>query len=230
MQFACAALGRLGLASEETLKAHEDLFYRGNAAAFPVLMRGWAPRESRRGGNARPDGAREDAPAARLSSLQERRMRPPMDIAVRVATASDAGTLGRLMHAFNVEFETETPGADVIAEHAVPQIESGEILVLFAGEGPDGFAQLRFRSSLYSDAPAACLEELYVVPERRGHGLGRALLNAAIEHSRARGADHIDLNTSEADTAALGLYRSFGFTNREGSPDGPVMLYFERGI
>jgi putative intracellular protease/amidase len=38
VQFACATLGRLGLASERTLEAYERLFHRGDPAAFPVLM------------------------------------------------------------------------------------------------------------------------------------------------------------------------------------------------
>jgi ribosomal protein S18 acetylase RimI-like enzyme len=149
------------------------------------------------------------------------------EIEVRVAAAADAATFGRLLNAFNVEFDEETPDPDVIAERAAPLIDSGEVLVLFVGAAPDGFAQLRFRPSLYSAARDACLEELYVVPERRGTGLGRALLDAAMWHARARGADHIELNTSEADTAALGLYESSGFTNREGGPGGPRMLYYE---
>jgi putative intracellular protease/amidase len=39
VQFACATMGRLGLASEQTLAAYEDLFHRGDPAAFPVLMK-----------------------------------------------------------------------------------------------------------------------------------------------------------------------------------------------
>jgi ribosomal protein S18 acetylase RimI-like enzyme len=69
-----------------------------------------------------------------------------------------------------------------------------------------------------------------VVPSRRGQGLGRALLEAAMETARGEGAVHIDLGTSEDDTAARGLYESVGFTNREGKPDGPVMLYYERDL
>jgi putative intracellular protease/amidase len=38
VQFACAALGRLGLASDRTLEAYEALFCDGDPAAFPVLM------------------------------------------------------------------------------------------------------------------------------------------------------------------------------------------------
>jgi putative intracellular protease/amidase len=37
VQFACAALRRLGLASSRTLEAYERLFDRGDATAFPVL-------------------------------------------------------------------------------------------------------------------------------------------------------------------------------------------------
>jgi putative intracellular protease/amidase len=39
VQFARATLGRLGLASDDTLDAYERLFDRGEASAFPVLMR-----------------------------------------------------------------------------------------------------------------------------------------------------------------------------------------------
>jgi ribosomal protein S18 acetylase RimI-like enzyme len=66
-----------------------------------------------------------------------------------------------------------------------------------------------------------------VVPARRGDGLGRALLEASIEHARERGAEVIDLGTSDDDHAAIGLYESFGFTDREGGPDGPRMRYYE---
>jgi putative intracellular protease/amidase len=38
VQFARAALGRLGLASERTLEAYEGVFHRADPAAFPVLM------------------------------------------------------------------------------------------------------------------------------------------------------------------------------------------------
>ena len=149
---------------------------------------------------------------------------------IRPASARDALAFGRLLHAFNVEFSELTPDADLIAERAAPLIESGEITVLFAGDGPDGLAQLRFRPSLYTGALDAYLEELYVVPERRGQGFGRALLEAAMEHARQRGAQHIDLGTSEDDVAARALYESAGFTNREGGPQGPRMLYYERDL
>jgi putative intracellular protease/amidase len=38
VQFACAALARLGLASDRTLDAYEGVFHRADPAAFPALM------------------------------------------------------------------------------------------------------------------------------------------------------------------------------------------------
>lgn len=72
--------------------------------------------------------------------------------------------------------------------------------------------------------------ELYVTPERRGRGIGRALLEAAMQHARQRGAVHIELGTSESDIAASALYENAGFTNHEDGPDGPRMLCYERDL
>lgn len=149
---------------------------------------------------------------------------------VRTATVNDAGDIARLLHAFNTEYDEFSPGEEVLAERAREMIESEEIFVVLGGEGPDGIALLSIRRQIWTGEPDAYLQELYVVPERRGEGLGRALLEAAMELARERGATHFELGTSEGDTEALGLYHSAGFTNREGSPDGPRMLYFERDL
>jgi ribosomal protein S18 acetylase RimI-like enzyme len=156
----------------------------------------------------------------------------PSDHAVRRATPSDAEAVARLLHDFQVEFDEESPGVELLAERYVKLIRNREMTVLLVGDGPDGFAQLRYRPWVYSAGQNAhsYLEELYVVPSLRGKGLGRSLLDAAIETARNEGATHMELGTSEDDTAALALYASAGFTNREGRPDGPAMLFYEREL
>jgi ribosomal protein S18 acetylase RimI-like enzyme len=89
---------------------------------------------------------------------------------------------------------------------------------------------LRFRDSLWDDGLECYLAELYVVPAKRGHGLGRALMNAAIDLARERGATYMDLNTAETDVAAGALYESLGFSRTEGKPDGPINYYYEREL
>jgi ribosomal protein S18 acetylase RimI-like enzyme len=153
-------------------------------------------------------------------------MPPP----VRPATAADAEAIGRLLHDFNVEYDDPTPAPEQIAARIRELMAGGDTEVLVGGERPDGLAVLRFRPSIWSQALECYLAELYVVPARRGQGLGRRLMEAAIELARARGADYMDLNTSEADVAARALYESLGFSRSEGRPDGPINFYYERSL
>jgi GNAT superfamily N-acetyltransferase len=149
---------------------------------------------------------------------------------VRRATPADAAQVARLLHQFNTEYDEFTPGPAVLEERIGSLIAGGKAIVLLAGDGPDGLAQLSFRPYVFTDEEIALLEELYVVPPKRGLGLGRALLEAAMETARAAGAGMMEIGTSEDDTAALGLYESCGFTNREGRLDGPRMRYYEREL
>ncbi|HSS04791.1 MAG TPA: GNAT family N-acetyltransferase [Solirubrobacterales bacterium] len=146
---------------------------------------------------------------------------------MRRGGSEDAADIARLLHDFNTEYDDPTPGVPVLAERVSELLSDEEIVVLLAGKPPAGLALFRIRPSLWSRAADVYLEELYVVPERRGHGVGRALLEAAIEAAREAGADHFELTTGETDTEARGLYESRGLTNREGGPDGPRMLYYE---
>ena len=152
------------------------------------------------------------------------------DVAVRQGEVADAETIARLLHDFNTEYGDFTPGPRALTERIRQLLDGGEITVLLGGEPPEGLALLRFRPSLWKESLDCYLEELYVVPERRGRGLGRALMEAAIELARDRGAADMHLGTSEDDVAARALYESLGFTNREGKPDGPIQYFYEREL
>jgi GNAT superfamily N-acetyltransferase len=148
---------------------------------------------------------------------------------VREAQPADAEAIGRLLHDFNREYDDPTPGPRKIAER-IAQLLAVDTKVLLGGAGPDGLAVLRFRPSVWTEHLECYLAELYVVPGERGHGLGRALMNAAIELALREGADYMDLNTGEDDVAARALYESLGFSNREGRADGSVQYYYEREL
>ena len=109
-------------------------------------------------------------------------------------------------------------------------IAGDETTVLLGGAGPHGLAVLRFRPSIWTESLECYLAELYVVPDRRGQGLGRALMEAAMDVARKGGADYMDLGTSEDDVAARALYESLGFNNREGRAGGPIAYYYEREL
>jgi ribosomal protein S18 acetylase RimI-like enzyme len=149
---------------------------------------------------------------------------------VRLGRSGDADAIGQLLHDFNREFDEPAPSPPELAERIRLLLDSGETAVVLGGAGPDGLAVLRFRLSIWSAGLECYLAELYVVPERRGSGLGRALMQEAIDEARRRGADHMDLGTSETDTAARHLYEALGFSNRENGPSGPIMYVYERDI
>lgn len=152
------------------------------------------------------------------------------DHGIRSADLADAESIGQLLHDFNREFDEPTPTPSALADRVRLLLGAGDTTILIGGTGPDGLAVLRYRAAIWSEALECYLAELYVVPGRRGHGLGRALMEAAMAQARSRGADHMDLGTSQDDTVARKLYESLGFTNREKPPDGPTMFVYERDL
>jgi ribosomal protein S18 acetylase RimI-like enzyme len=100
--------------------------------------------------------------------------------------------------------------------------------VLLADPGPAGIAVLRFRPSLWSEAQECYLAELYVIPEERGRGIGRGLMDEVLALARHRGADYIELATSVDDVGARALYEKMGFSNDDGG--GASMLFYEREL
>ena len=92
-----------------------------------------------------------------------------------------------------------------------------------AGTAAAGLVQLRFRWSVWRTAEDCELEDLFVSPDARRGGLGRALVAAAIDRARERGARRIALDTAERNEAAVSLYRSFGFSD-EAYEGGRAML------
>lgn len=149
---------------------------------------------------------------------------------VWIATPTDAPVVAGLLHDFNREFGEATPPVGELAERVAQLIELGRIVVLLGGDGPDGVAVLRFRDALWSWDLECYLAELYVVPHRRGRGIGRSIMEAAIHEARCRGAVTMDIGVDEPDIVARHLYESLGFSNRTGENDEAVMYVYEREL
>jgi ribosomal protein S18 acetylase RimI-like enzyme len=109
-------------------------------------------------------------------------------------------------------------------------LEGGDTAIVLGGDPPCAVAVLRFRLSIWTPARECYLAELYVTPDRRGHGIGRTVMEAAMALAREEGADSMDLGTSEDDVAARALYESLGFDNHEGRENGPVNYFYERAL
>ncbi len=148
----------------------------------------------------------------------------------RRAQTSDAAAVAHMLHDFNTEFGDFTPGPEALEKRMRVLLARGEVTAVLAGDPPEGLALMRFRPALWTETLDCYLEELYVVPDRRGQGIGRALMEAAMEVAREEGAAYMDLGTGEDDVAARALYEKLGFNNTEGKPDGPVNYFYEREL
>jgi GNAT superfamily N-acetyltransferase len=152
------------------------------------------------------------------------------ELSVRIADADDGEHIGRLLHDFNTEYDEPTPGATALASRLRELLHAGDTVVLLGGDGPDGLAVLRFRPAIWTAGLECYLAELYVRLSRRGQGLGRALMEAALRVARERGADTMDLGTDETDTVAHHLYESLGFTRHPQGDHGATMYVYERDL
>ncbi|MEU9034016.1 GNAT family N-acetyltransferase [Streptomyces sp. NPDC048352] len=55
------------------------------------------------------------------------------------------------------------------------------------------------------------VEDIEVAPKHRGRGVGRALMDLAVDFAHERGADHVWLEVSNVNAPAIHAYRRMGF-------------------
>ena len=106
-------------------------------------------------------------------------------------------------------------GADV-RRRLVPALRdhpTALVLLAFAGRRAVGIAVCFFGFSTFQARPLLNIHDLAVVPEYRGRGVGRALLEAAETHARRRGCCKLTLEVQDDNGRARVLYERFGFVD-----------------
>lgn len=125
---------------------------------------------------------------------------------------------------FDLDFQDiEEELAALPGPYARPE---GIILLAEVDDEPAGIVALK-----PFDAPGVCeMKRLYVRPQYRGRGLGRALGTAILEAARRLGYETMRLDTVASMTPARELYRSLGFEERPPYYHNPLddVVYMER--
>jgi GNAT superfamily N-acetyltransferase len=138
-------------------------------------------------------------------------------IEVWPAQPHEAAQVTRLLIAFRDWLESDLPPDDAFAASVARLIAQPGAEFLLGSIGRDaspcGVCQLRFRHSVWTDSPDCWLEDLFVEEHARGQGVGGALVVAAFERARVRGARRIELDTNEHNHGAIALYESLGFSS-----------------
>jgi GNAT superfamily N-acetyltransferase len=153
-----------------------------------------------------------------------------MSTSTRLATPDDAEIVAQMLHDFNVEFGTPTPGVAFLIDRCRELIDAEETTIVLGGDPPLGLGALFFRPSLWSQGLEVYLAELYVVPDRRDEGIGGAIMATAMELSRARGATEMQIGVDEPDVDTRRFYERLGFRNHDSEDPTARMFFYEREL
>jgi GNAT superfamily N-acetyltransferase len=85
-----------------------------------------------------------------------------------------------------------------------------EVLLAFEGDSPVGFAVYFYNFSTWLGRPGLYLEDLFVKPEKRGKGYGRALLVGLAKIARDRGCGRMEWAVLDWNEPAIKFYRALG--------------------
>jgi GNAT superfamily N-acetyltransferase len=87
---------------------------------------------------------------------------------------------------------------------------AAEVLLAFEGQSAVGFAVFFYNFSTWLGRPGLYLEDLFVKPEKRGKGYGRALLIALAKIARDRGCGRMEWAVLDWNEPAIKFYRALG--------------------
>ena len=97
-----------------------------------------------------------------------------------------------------------------LAEVLFGEKPAAEVLLAFEEESPVGFAVYFFNFSTWLGRAGLYLEDLFVKPEKRGKGYGRALLIELAKIARDRGCGRMEWAVLDWNEPAIKFYRALG--------------------
>ena len=136
-----------------------------------------------------------------------------MTLAIRPATAADLPLIAELIRALadyeklahEVRFDEAKLGEKLFGQRPYAEVVIGEI------DGvPQGFALFFHNFSTFEGRPGLYLEDLFVRPEARGSGLGKALLAHLAKLCTERDCARLEWSVLDWNAPSIGFYKSLG--------------------
>ncbi len=135
------------------------------------------------------------------------------EIRIERATERDVPLILRLIRGL-AEYEKlaheMTVTEDGLRETLFGAQPAAEVIIAYAGDVPAGFALFFPNYSTFLGRPGLYLEDLFVLPEWRGHGLGLALMKRLAAIAVERGCGRFEWSVLDWNEPAIGFYRSLG--------------------
>lgn len=136
-----------------------------------------------------------------------------MTISIRPASAADLPLIAQLIRdlaeyerlAHEVRFDDDVLNAKLFGPRPYAEVVIGEI------DGhPQGFALFFHNFSTFEGRPGIYLEDLFVRPEARGSGLGKALLSHLATLAVERDCARLEWSVLDWNEPAIGFYKKLG--------------------
>jgi GNAT superfamily N-acetyltransferase len=138
-----------------------------------------------------------------------------LPIRIVPATEADVPLILRLISALG---EYERLSHQVVATEAAlretlfGEKPAAEVVIAYVDDVPAGFALWFHNYSTFLAKPGLYLEDLFVVPEWRGQGIGRRLLSHLASVAVERGCGRMEWSVLDWNESAIGFYRKLGAT------------------
>src|SRR3954447_26045501 len=87
---------------------------------------------------------------------------------------------------------------------------AAEVIIARVGDTPAGFALFFHNYSTFLGKPGLYLEDLFVKPEARGKGLGKALLVGLAKLAVERGCGRVEWSVLDWNEPSIAFYKSLG--------------------
>jgi GNAT superfamily N-acetyltransferase len=134
-------------------------------------------------------------------------------VRLQPATDRDVGIILRFIRelaAYEQIAHEVTATEEVLRESLFGSHPAAEVVIAYAGDEPAGFAVYFHTFSTFLGRRGLYLEDLFVVPQWRGLGLGRRLLAYVARIAVERGCGRMEWSVLDWNEMALGVYRKIG--------------------
>ncbi len=134
-------------------------------------------------------------------------------LSIRKATLADTHIILQFIEGIaayeKLSHEVETTAAK-LEETLFGPTPYAEVLIASEAEQPVGFALYFHNYSTFRAKPGMYLEDLFVLPEHRGKGYGKALLEHIIAIAKERNCGRVEWSVLDWNTPAIDFYKSMG--------------------
>ncbi len=149
---------------------------------------------------------------------------------VRLATPDHYTDVARCMAAFRDFLGDTQPTNDQLTAGAYHALTTNQAEYIIAGDPAHSYIQLRYIWSAWHLKDICWIEDVYVDQHHRGQGIGKAMMNHAIQRATDRGCHRLQLDANENNKPATALYQSNGFTHHNNSWNNGRDLYWTKQL